>query len=238
MKINCIAIDDEPIALEVINHHASKIPFLNMTATVRNPYDAMELFHNKKIDLIFLDIQMPELTGFEFLRTLSVKPMVIFTTAYPNFALESYDMDAIDYLMKPIPFERFLKAVNKAKQKLMLTSENTEAKVNHNTNDFMFIKTEYKTIKLFLDDILYVESVKDYVAFQLKDEKIMTLLSIKSVESFLPKADFVRVHRSFIVAFNKINGIERNNILIGKKMIPIGDNYKDSFKLLVEGKRL
>jgi two-component system, LytTR family, response regulator len=238
MKINCIAIDDEPIALEVIEHHASKIPFLNMKATVRNPYEAMELLHKEKIDLIFLDIQMPELTGFELLRTLNVKPMVIFTTAYPNFALESYDMDAIDYLMKPVPFERFLKAVNKAKQKLTAGSETIEAKVNQNTNDFMFIKTEYKTIKVFLDDILYIESLKEYVAFQLKEEKIMSLLSMKSVESFLPKAEFVRVHRSFIVAFNKINGIERNNILIGEKMIPIGDNYKDYFKLLVERKRL
>ncbi|MEY5048635.1 MAG: hypothetical protein RLZZ175_1994 [Bacteroidota bacterium] len=241
MKINCIAIDDEPLALDVIEHLASKIPFLDLKAKINNPFDAFEVLHNEKIDLIFLDIQMPQITGFEFLRTLNNKPLVIFTTAYPNYALESYELDAVDYLVKPIPFERFLKAVNKAKLRLGAntpTNELIEISSSNHNNDFIFVKTEYKTVKIFLEDILYIESLKDYVSFQLKTEKIQSLLSIKSVEEHLPHEQFVRVHRSFIVAFNKIDEIERNNITIAKKTIPIGDNYRDTFKVLVDSKKL
>ncbi|MDB5273408.1 MAG: DNA-binding response regulator [Chitinophagaceae bacterium] len=239
MKLNCIAIDDEPLALDVIAYHASKIPFLNLKAKVGNAFEAIDLLHKEKFDLIFLDIQMPELTGFELLRTIQHKPMVIFTTAYPNFALESYELDAVDYLVKPIPFERFLKAVNKVKQRMTQPPEATEVtSTTSSSPDFMFVKTEYKTVKIFLDEVLYIESEKDYVAFQLKNEKILSLLSMKSVEEFLPKENFVRVHRSFIIAFNKIEEIERNNIIICKKIIPVGDNYKDFFKLLIDGKKL
>lgn len=238
MKINCIAIDDEPIALDIIAHHANKIPFLDLKAKVNNAFDALELLHKEKFDLIFLDIQMPELTGFELLRTLQNKPLVIFTTAYPNFALESYELDAVDYLVKPIPFERFLKAVNKVKQRISQPVEIVENNNNPYNADFIFVKTEYKTVKIFLNDILYIESEKDYVAFQLKEEKVMSLLSMKAVEEFLPKENFIRVHRSFIVAFNKIEAIERNNITIHKKLIPIGDSYRDFFKLLIDGKKL
>ncbi len=238
MKINCITIDDEPLALDVIAHHAEKIPFLNLKAKINNAFEAIDLLHKEKIDLIFLDIQMPELTGFELLRTLHHKPFVIFTTAYPNFALESYELDAVDYLVKPISFERFLKAVNKVKQRISHPYESSEGLINHSTSDFIFVKTEYKTVKIFLDDILYIESEKDYVAFQLKNEKILSLLSIKSVEEFLPKENFVRVHRSFIIAFNKIEAIERNTITIEKKSIPVGDHYREFFKLLIDGKKL
>jgi len=238
MKINCIAIDDEPLALDVIGHHADKTPFLQLKAKISNAFEAIDFLHKEKVDLIFLDIQMPELTGFELLRTLNNKPLVVFTTAYPNFALESYELDAVDYLVKPIPFERFLKAVNKVKQRISSPAETIELASHSNAPDFIFVKTEYKTVKIFLDDILYIESEKDYVAFQLKQEKILSLLSIKSVEEFLPKDNFVRVHRSFIVAFNKIEAIERNNISIGKKLIPVGDNYKEFFKLLIDGKKL
>ncbi len=238
MKINCIAIDDEPLALDVIGHHANKIPFLALKAKINNGFEAIDFLHKEKVDLIFLDIQMPELTGFELLRTLNNKPLVVFTTAYPNFALESYELDAVDYLVKPIPFERFLKAVNKVKQRISSPAGTIEVASHNNTPDFIFVKTEYKTVKIFLDDILYIESEKDYVAFQLKQEKILSLLSIKSVEEFLPKDNFVRVHRSFIVAFNKIEAIERNNISIGKKIIPVGDNYREFFKLLIDGKKL
>ena len=241
MKINCIAIDDEPLALDVIEHHVSKIPFLNLVAKVSNAFDAIELLHKEKIDLIFLDIQMPELTGFEFLKSINHKPLVIFTTAYPNFALESYEMDAVDYLVKPIPFDRVLKAVNKAKLRISTPSSepsSTDSIAYSNNPDFIFVKTEYKTVKIFLDDILYIESLKDYVVFHLKTEKIHSLLSIKSVEAFLSPELFIRVHRSFIIAINKINEIERNNISIGKHNIPIGDNYKDAFKLLIDSKKL
>lgn len=239
MKIKVIAIDDEPLALDVIEHHAAKIPFLDLQAKVQNPFDAIEILHKEKIDLIFVDIQMPELTGFEFLRSLTVKPMVIFTTAYPDYALESYEMDAIDYLLKPIPFDRFLKGVNKAKQRMTAPAVSAE----HNAGvpdspEYIFVKTEYKTVKIFLDDILYIESLRDYVVFQLKKEKISSLLSIKSLESFLPGKTFMRVHRSFIVALDKIEEIERSNITIAGKLIPLGENYKDSFKMVIDEKRI
>jgi two-component system, LytTR family, response regulator len=239
MKIKTLAIDDEPLALDVIEHHVSKIPFLDLYAKVQNPFDAIEILHKEKIDLIFVDIQMPELTGFEFLRSLTVKPMVIFTTAYPDYALESYEMDAIDYLLKPIPFDRFLKAVNKAKQRISTQTNTNEALTTVlDSPDYIFVKTEYKTVKIFLDDILYVESLRDYVVFQLKKEKVSSLLSIKSLESFLPNKNFMRVHRSFIVALDKIEEIERNNITIASKLIPLGENYKDSFKIVIDEKRI
>lgn len=239
MSINCIAVDDEPLALDVITHHAGKIPFLNLKAKVSNAFEALELLHKEKYDLVFLDIQMPELTGFELWRTLQVKPLVIFTTAYPNYALESYELDAVDYLVKPISFERFLKAVNKAQQRLTPNTEAIEAMTTVTASpDFIFVKTEYKTVRIFLDDILYIESMKDYVAFQLKNEKILSLLSMKTVEDSLPKELFLRVHRSFIIACNKIEEIERYNIVIGKKMIPVGDNYREIFKQMIDGKKL
>jgi two-component system, LytTR family, response regulator len=238
MKINCIAIDDEPLALDVISHHVDRIPFLNLKSKFTNAFEAIDFLHKEKVDVLFLDIQMPELTGFELLRTLNHKPAVIFTTAYPNYALESYELDAIDYLVKPIPFERFLKAVNKVKQRISLPTEMPETTTNSVAPEFIFIKTEYKTVKIFLDDILFIESEKDYVAFQLKNEKILSLLSMKAVEEFLPKENFIRVHRSYIVAFNKIEAIERFNITIHKKIIPIGDSYRDFFKLLIDSKKL
>ncbi|MDB5257041.1 MAG: chemotaxis protein CheY [Chitinophagaceae bacterium] len=239
MKISCIAIDDEPLALDVISHHAEKIPFLDLKAKITNAFDAIEWIQKTQVDLVFLDIQMPELTGFELLRTLQHKPLVIFTTAYPNFALESYELDAVDYLVKPIRFERLLKAVNKVKQRISNPIAHKEITINSvSAPDFIFIKTEYKTIKIFLDDILFIESEKDYVAFQLKNEKILSLLSIKSLEESLPSDNFVRVHRSFIIAFNKIDSIERNTVAIGKKNIPIGDNYREMFKLLIDSKKL
>ncbi len=241
MKINCIALDDEPLALDVIEHHAAKIPFLDLQAKVRNPFDAIDILHQGKIDLVFVDIQMPELTGFEFLRSLSHKPMIIFTTAYPDYALESYEMDAVDYLLKPIPFDRFLKAVNKVKQRMtpaVATNGEPVIVTAAETLDYIFVKTEYKTVKIFLADILYVESLRDYVVFQLKNEKISSLLSIRAVESFLPNKAFLRVHRSFIVALDKIEEIERNNICIGGKLIPLGENYREAFKLIIDEKRI
>ncbi len=239
MEINCIAIDDEPLALDVIEHHTAKIPFLTLQAKILNPLAAIEILAKGKVDLMFVDIQMPELTGFELIRSLSVKPMVIFTTAYPNYALESYDMDAIDYLVKPISFERFLKSVNKVKQRLASPSEFIEPViVQQETVDYIFVKTEYKTVKLFLNEILFVESLKDYVLFHLKGETVSSLLSIKSVESFLPSKKFVRVHRSFIIALDKIEEIERNTISISGKTIPLGESYRDAFRLLIDERRI
>lgn len=242
MKITSIAIDDEPLALDVVEHHVQKIPFLELNAKFCNAFEAIQFLCRERVDLLFLDIQMPQLTGFEFLRTLQHRPMVILTTAYPNYALESYDMDAIDYLLKPIPFERFLKAVNKVQQRLLPPQQNSTIietiQQPIQAAEYIFVKTDYKTVKILLDDVLYVESFKDYVIFHLRQEKIQSLLSIKAVESFLNQEHFVRVHRSFIVALDKIEAIERASITIGKHIIPIGDNYKEPFKNLIESKRL
>ncbi len=235
--INCIAIDDEPLALEVIESHLSKIPFVNLVAKVRNPLQAIEIINNNDIHFILLDIQMPELTGIEFLKILQKKPMVIFTTAYPNYAVESYDLDAIDYLVKPIPFDRMLKAILKVKAK---TSSATlvVSTTNPVAPDFIFVKTEYKTIKIFLNDILHIESLKDYVVFHLENEKISSLLSLSYVEEQLPKEQFMRIHRSFIVAINKIKEIERNTILVGNSRISIGENYRNEFKKIIENNKM
>jgi DNA-binding LytR/AlgR family response regulator len=239
MKINCIAIDDEPLALDVIEHHVNKIPFINLKAKISNAFDAIDYLCNNQVDLIFLDIQMPDLTGFELLNSLNKKPLVIFTTAYPNFALESYEMNAVDYLVKPIPFDRILKAVNKVKERFNVTQVPIiDSQAQSSIPDYIFVKTEYKTIKIFLSEILYIESQKDYVTFHLNSEKVMSLLSIKSVEAFLPQDQFIRVHRSFIIAINKIDAIERNNILIQKNNIPVGDNYKEAFKVLIDCKKI
>jgi len=236
--MNCIAIDDEPLALDVIENHLSKIPFVNLVAKVRNPLQAIEIINNQNIDFIFLDIQMPELTGIEFLKILHKKPLVIFTTAYPHYAVESYELNAIDYLVKPISFERLLKAILKVKEKNRTESLPIAIGNGQTAHDFIFVKTEYKTVKIILNDILYVESLKDYVVFHLLNEKISSLLSLTYVDSELPKDKFVRIHRSFIVAFDRINEIERNTLLIGNTRITIGESYREDFKKMVEIKKL
>ncbi len=234
-KINCLAIDDEPLALDVIEDLASKVPFLNLKGRVQSALEAMSFLEKEAIDLIFLDIQMNDLTGFELLRTLEKKPLVIFTTAYPNYALESYEVDAVDYLMKPIPLDRFVRAVNKAKQRLASKKPATDQPVvvKENTPSFIFVKSEYRSVKINLDDILYVESLKDYVAFQLKEERILSLLSMKEVEESLPSERFIRIHRSFIVSMDKIETIERNQVVLGEKRVTVGESYREEFKKLL-----
>ena len=239
MKFSCIAIDDEPIALDIIEDHVSKIPFLELKASFQNPLEAIEFLDDNQVDLIFLDIQMPELTGFEFLRTLDNAPFIVFTTAYPDYALESYELEAIDYLVKPIAFERLLKAVNKVKKRIN-NSPQTATSITTSTTkkEYVFVKTDYKTVKIFLDDILYIESLKDYVAFHLKGDKILSLLSIRGVEAALGDERFVRVHRSFIINLDKIDMVERNIVSIEKIQIPVGESYRSSFKGIIESNRL
>ena len=239
MKLSCIAIDDEPIALDIIEDFASKIPYLEMKASFQNPVEAIEFLDDNQVDLIFLDIQMPELTGFEFLRTLDNAPFIVFTTAYPDYALESYELEAIDYLVKPIAFERFLKAVNKVKKRVATQTKVTPQESSSTPQkEYVFVKTDYKTVKIFLDDILYIESLKDYVAFHLKDEKILSLLSIRGVEEAIADDRFIRVHRSFIINLDKINVVERNLISVGNTQVPVGESYRTAFKELIESNRL
>jgi DNA-binding LytR/AlgR family response regulator len=231
--MNCLIIDDEPIAVNVIKAHLEKIPFVNIVGKTTSAFEAIEIINTQEIDVLFLDIQMPELTGIELLNSLKNQPLVIFTTAYPDYAIKSYDFDTIDYLMKPISFDGILKAVNKAKTRL--NEKTIEPKIG---SEFIFVKTAYKTVKVLLSEILYLESNKDYVTFHMPNEKIKAQLTLSSIEGQLPINSFVRIHRSYIIAIDKINEIERNILLINGDRLSIGTNYKNEFKKLIETKRL
>ncbi|MFY7912753.1 MAG: LytR/AlgR family response regulator transcription factor [Emticicia sp.] len=233
-KINCIAIDDEPFALEIMADDIQKISFLNMVATFSNPLDAWELIKQGKVDLIFLDIQMPIITGTQFLRSLPSPPMVIFTTAYQQYALEGYDLDVIDYLLKPIPFDRLLKACNKAEELLRLRKKDRAPVTLQTTpeNGSFFVFSEYKQIKILFDDVEYVEGLKDYVKIFLRNQlkPILTRQNLKMMESKLAKPQFCRVHHSYIVALDKITAFQKTKLLIGKKEIPIGKKFAEIFE--------
>ncbi|MFD2245184.1 LytR/AlgR family response regulator transcription factor [Pontibacter ruber] len=236
MTIRCLAVDDEPLALDIIESYISKLPFLQLVKTCSSATEAMQVLQEEQIDLMFLDIEMPELTGIQFLNILKHHPLIIFTTAYPDYALEGFNQDAVDYLLKPIPFDRFVKAVNKAQERLQHGKAPKEqptvaAPAEH---DFMFVKADYKTIRVDFKDILWIEGLKDYIIIQTKDQKIITLLSMNKMMEKLPESKFLRVHRSFIVALQKIDSIEKSRIRIGNKEIPIGEVYKDHFLKWVE----
>jgi DNA-binding LytR/AlgR family response regulator len=241
--LNCIAIDDEPLALDLIEGFISKVPFLNLIKKCNRAVEAVEIIQSGKTDLIFLDIQMPDINGIQLLKTLKPKPMVIFTTAFEQYALESYELDVVDYLLKPIPFERFLKAVNKAHESFILkdnfqnTSPITAGK--ENGTDFFFVKSEYQNIKIDLSDITYIEGLGDYIKIYLtsKEKPVLTLMSLKTFEEKLPPANFIRVHRSFIIAVNKITSLTKSNILIGIKEIPVGDLYTANVLKLLNSKQ-
>jgi len=239
MTIRCLAVDDEPLALDIIESYVSKLPFLQLVKTCSSATEAMQVLQEEPIDLMFLDIEMPELTGMQFLNILKHHPLVIFTTAYPDYALEGFNQDAVDYLLKPIPFDRFLKAVTKAQERLQRTARSAEpaaatqvpAAAEH---EFMFVKADYKTIRVEFKDILWIEGLKDYIIIQTKDQKIITLLSMNKMMEKLPESKFLRVHRSFIVSLQKIDSIEKSRIHIGTKEIPIGEVYKEAFLRWVE----
>lgn len=240
--MNCLIVDDEPLAIDVIKKHVERIPFLNLVGTTTSAFEAIELLNSNEVDLLFLDIQMPELTGLELLNSLRKPPLVIFTTAYQEYALESYELDAVDYLMKPIPFERLLKAVNKAKSRkgfvrpALAKSQQEESKEVERS--FIFVKTAYKTVKIKLQDIHYIESQKDYVVFHLNDESISSQLSLTSVEKQLQSNNFLRIHRSFIVAIDKIAEVERNTIVVNGDRISVGANYRSEFKEVIAKQKL
>lgn len=222
--MTCIIIDDEPLAVDLLESYASKIEDLEVIGTFNNALDALKVLREQPVDVLFLDIQMPEITGIEFKKIISKDIKVIFTTAYSEYALESYDLDAVDYLLKPITFQRFLKAVEKLNTKTVTTAS-TEAE----KNDYLFVKTEYRHQKISFSDILYLKGLSDYVAIQTKDSKVLTLQNMKDFEKSLPKNKFIRVHKSYIVALEQIEFIERNRIVIEGEYIPIGATYKDAF---------
>lgn len=230
--MKCVIIDDEPLAVDVIKEFVSKIETLELIATFNNAIDAISFVNDSKIDLIFLDIEMPQFNGIEFLKSLEKKPMVIFTTAYSDYAVEGFDIGAIDYLVKPIPFHRFFKAVLRAKQILEPNNNNSSQILQplKNQVDFIFVKAEYENIKLNLSDILYIEGLKDYVKIHVSNGKfILTLNSLKKFEESLLENNFFRIHRSYIVNLKHIKSIQKNKVIISEKRIPIGENYKNEF---------
>ena len=238
--IRCIAIDDENLALDLIEDDILKVPFLQLIKKCRNGIEALDMLQKEKIDLLFLDIQMPDISGIQFLKSLPHKPLVIFTTAYERYALEGFELDVIDYLLKPYSFERFLKAVNKAQEYLTILEKNQAYPTvgeNRYSSQFIFVKSDYKLVKIEIAEIQYIESLKDYIKIMVGGKPVMTLSSMKAIEEKLVAPDFIRVHRSFMVNIRKIQYIHRNFVMVGDKEIPIGDNYKDSFLQVINQKK-
>jgi len=230
MKLKTIAIDDEPLALRLVSDYVSKTPFLELVGSFDNPLDAIDFLSKQSVDLIFVDIQMPDLTGIEFARSLESAPKIVFTTAYEKYAIEGFKLNAIDYLLKPFSYEEFLKAAGKARKQTELEA-NVLPSIEANSQ-FLFLKSEYKIRRINFNDILYIEGLKDYIKVYIPgdDKPVMSLNSIKSLEQKLPEDKFMRVHRSFIVNLDKIDTIERSRIIFGKVYIPVSDQYKDKFQ--------
>jgi len=232
--MNCIVIDDEPLALDLLKDYIEKIPFLKLERTFTNPLEGLGYLQENTVDLVFLDVELPYLSGIEFVKCLQSKPLVIFTTAYEKYAVTGYDLEITDYLMKPILFDRFLRAVNKAYGLVKLNKKVPERSValpeKETQSDFIMVKTGYNTININLNDILYVEGLKDYIKIHLTGKTILTLNSLKKLQEMLPESRFIRVHRSFIVSLPKIDSIQRSRIVIGKTFVPVGENYKNAFK--------
>jgi DNA-binding LytR/AlgR family response regulator len=232
------------LALHILEDYLSKIPFLQLVKATTNPIEALTLVQEKLVDLVFLDVQMPELTGIQFLRIANGKAKVILTTAYPQYALEGYELDVIDYLLKPIAFDRFFKSVQKAQAVLQPAAAPIQPepvqqqKQQDLLSDFIFVKTEHKIQKVYLNDILFIEGLKDYISIFTPGERIITLQNMKKMEDALPGKHFIRVHKSYIVSINKIDSIERSRIFIGDKIIPVGDTYREEFFKIVDGKNI
>jgi DNA-binding LytR/AlgR family response regulator len=231
--IKCIAIDDEPLALKQITSYINKTPFLELQGSFESAIEALSYLQENSVEFMFVDINMPDLNGIDFVKSLENPPKIIFTTAYSEYALEGFKVDALDYLLKPIDYATFLKASNKAKNWFDLQVSKPE-KINSNA-DFLFIKSEYKIVRVKLSDIKYIEGMREYVRIHLINEKpIMTLLSMKAVEQQLASTTFMRVHRSYIVNLNKITTIERNRIIFDKVYIPVSEQHKEKFHQFIE----
>ena len=235
MKLKTIAIDDEPLAIKLLTDYVTKTTFLELTGTFDNPLDAIDFLQQEKVDLILVDIQMPDLTGIEFARTLENTPKIIFTTAYSQYAVEGFKLSATDYLLKPFSYEEFLKAVQKAQKQIELEQKAEGTRLEAN-NQFLFLKSEYKIRRINFDDIQYIEGLKDYVKVFIKgeDKPILSLSSMKAVEQKLPEERFMRVHRSFIVNLEKVEIVERSRIVFGKEYIPVSDQYKEKFQAFLD----
>jgi two-component system LytT family response regulator len=226
--ITCIAIDDEPKALEIIERYCRKTSLVDLRATFREPVKAIEFMNREKVDLIFLDINMPDISGMQLVQTLSPRPMIIFTTAYSHYAVESYDLNAIDYLLKPITFERFLAAVNKAQTSLLMKNK---ADVKNEVPETVFIKSGTQTHHLKISEILYLQKDGNYITIFLKDKRILIRENMTDIFDIVPQEEFVRVHKSFVVAIRHISMIEVHQLIINNEKIPIGSTYREQLRI-------
>ena len=235
MNLKCMILEDEPYALQQIENYVNKTSFLSLVSSLANPLEALEVYHKNIPDLLFIDINMPEINGLDFVKTLKVPPLIIFTTAYSEYAIEGFKVDAVDYLLKPIGYPDFLRAATKAKQlfelKLQNNSKTIEKEIITDDTQNLFVRSEHRLIRIRFNDIKYIEAKREYACINLSDgTAVMTLLRLKVIEEKLPKDIFLRVHKSFIVNLNRINIIERGNIVFDKKVyIPVGEQYKDAF---------
>ena len=237
--INCLLLDNEPLAIELLEDYIGKIPFLRMTAKCTNAVEALDILNLNDIQLLFLDIQMPDINGIQLIKSLSPthRPLVVFTTAYPEYAIEGFNLDVLDYLLKPIPFERFLRTAAKA-QFALHSGRNIPPPTNEN-RDFIFIKSDYKTIKVNFDDIIYIEGLKDYCKIYTSTGSILTLRSMKTVEHILPRERFVRIHRSYIISISKIKMISKNQVIVNDDIhIPISESFKDNFNGIIDTRQI
>ncbi|WP_205860294.1 LytTR family DNA-binding domain-containing protein [Polaribacter sp. 20A6] len=239
IKITCVIVDDEPMALNLVESYVEKTPFLVLKKKCSSAIEAMEFIKNEPVDLLFLDIQMPDLTGIEFSKMLPKETRVIFTTAFDQYALEGFKVEALDYLLKPFDYAEFLASANKANTWFELVKGKKHPIVS-DEKEFLFVKSEYKQLRIKLADVLYFEGLKDYIKIWMKDnpKAILTLMSLKSLEAELPEAQFMRVHRSFIVSLKNIEVIERSQIVINKQRITVSENYKPKFLEFVNNNSL
>lgn len=224
MKLKCLIVDDEHLARKLLEDYLGKMTGVELVGVCKNAMEAMQVIRDKEVDLMFLDIQMPDLTGLDLLRTMKVRPAVIFTTAYSEYALQGYELDVVDYLLKPISFERFVQAVNKASE---LISLRQKAETKSNETDHLIVKADHKLVRIKLEDILYIEGLREYVSIYTKEKRVITLEAMKNLEDILPANKFLRTHRSYIVSINHAEAMNGNNVEINGKLIPVGKTYRD-----------
>jgi two-component system LytT family response regulator len=231
--LQCIAVDDEPLALNLLEDNISKVPYLNLVAKCSDAFEATKALEENKIDLVFIDIQMPGLTGLQFIASLSLKPMVIIITAYKQFALDSYELDVVDYLVKPVPLDRFMKSCNKAKALYELKAAKKDATLQA-PSEFFFINVDYSMVKLQFEDIMWVEGLRDYIKIYLTPpaKPLVVRMNMKTIEEELPATMFIRIHKSYIVAIKSISAVRKNSVFIKDMELPVGETYRDAITQL------
>lgn len=231
--LRCLAIDDEPLALELLEDNIRQVPYLQLAGSCSNALDALKLLQKEPVDLIFLDIQMPGLTGLQFIQSLTQRPMIILVTAYEHFALEGFNLDVVDYLVKPVALDRFIKACNKAQELYNLRNQRSLGPAH--TPDYIFVNVDYSLQKVSFSEIEWIEGLKDYVRIFLRNNQrpVVTRLSLKNLEDQLPAGRFIRIHKSYIVSLAAITAIRKNSLFIGDTEIPVGDNYRDALNSVI-----